>query len=119
MDSYLIIFKKKTMDLQSNLYLDNQDSELSILANDLFIEKGYSVIKNYLNNDVVLKLVSSCINNKIIMEPLKDESKKQKQDFHNFFVKYFYSNRCINEIPTLYNFLIEICNLRNKIALQK
>ena len=48
------------MDLQSNLYFDNQDSELSVLANDLFIRKGYTVIKNYLNNkDILIEIHES------------------------------------------------------------
>ena len=106
------------MDLKSNLYFDNQDSNLSIVAHDLFIEKGYTVIKNYLDDEIVSKLRTSCVNNDIVMEPLKEGSKINKQDFHNFYVKYFYINRCINKIPSLFNFLVTTCNLRNKLALQ-
>lgn len=107
------------MDVHSNLYSDNLDSDLSIVAQELFIDKGYTVIKNYLDSEIVEKLRSSCINNDILMEPLKDGSKINKKDFHNFYVKYFYINRCIHQIPKFFNFLIETCNLRNKIALQK
>jgi hypothetical protein len=36
------------MYLKTNLYLDNQDIDLTKMASELYKSKGYTVIKNYL-----------------------------------------------------------------------
>jgi len=106
------------MYLKTNLYLDNQDIDLTKMASELYKSKGYTVIKNYLPLHIVNKLVSAFVHEDIIMFPLKDDIKNKNIDIHNFSVKYFYFNRCKKTIPLFYDFILKIYNLRNKISLQ-
>lgn len=106
------------MDLKTNLYLDNQDIDLTKMASELYKSKGYTVIKNYLPLHIVNNLVSAFVNQDIKMFPLKDGIKNKNIDIHNFSVKYYYFNRCNKTIPNFYEFIIKIYNLRNKISLQ-